>query len=166
MRNIFVLAFLIIICSLRVAAQQSSSSILGDWTGGIDSGKWQRIDLHFVADGDGLSGTLAFPYLNRRGLKLTKVSLENSTVRLEWQNRDGVAALEGEAKDDFIHGQYTYAGQTAPFKVVRVAKNDPKLNEEYAGSYQLGPKRFVDIGPIDESLLFIDSQTREMRFLY
>jgi len=166
MRHIFVFAFLIIVCSLRVAAQQSSSSIVGDWTGGIDSGKWQPIDLHFVAGGDGLSGTVDFPSLNRRGLQLTKVSLENSTLRLEWQDRNGVAALEGAANNDFIDGQYTYAGQTAPFKVVRVAKSDPQLNEEYAGSYQLGPQRFVDIGPIDNSLLFIDSQTRDIRLLY
>src|SRR5262245_55552759 len=144
MRQRFVLAFLMIVCSLRVAAQQSPSSIVGDWTGGIDSGTWQPIDLHFVAGGDSLSGTLDFPYLNRRGLKLIKVGLENSTVRLEWRDRSGVAALEGLATDDLIAGQYTYAGQTAPFKLVRVAKSDPQLNEEYAGSYQLGPKRFVD----------------------
>src|SRR5215510_490211 len=122
MKTIFVLSFLILISSLRVAAQQSSSSIVGDWTGGIDSGTWQPIDLHFVASGDGLSGTLDFPYLNRRGLTLTTVSLENSTVRLAWHDRNGAAELEGVAKNDFIDGQYTYAGQTAPFKVVRVAK--------------------------------------------
>lgn len=143
-----------------------SQSIAGDWVGGIDFEKWQPINLHFVTDGSGLSGTLDFPYQNRKGIPLTKVVLDNQSLRIEWQSESGVAVFAGVVTGDSISGQFTQANQTRPFGLVRVAKIDPKLNEEYSGSYHLGPDRFIDIGPIGDSIKFTDSQTRNTRYLY
>src|SRR2546429_9073805 len=40
------------------------------------------------------------------------------------------------------------------------------LNEEYSGSYQLSPDRIIDMGPIGNHIRFVDSKTRQTRYLY
>src|SRR5204863_736899 len=52
------------------------------------------------------------------------------------------------------------------FGLVRTAKVNLRLNEEYSGSYQLSPGRIIDMGPIGDHIRFIDSRTRQTRYLY
>src|SRR5207247_9299614 len=54
----------------------------------------------------------------------------------------------------------------AKFGLVRVARVDLKLNEEYSGSYQLSSDRIIDMGPIGDHIRFVDSKTRQTRYLY
>jgi pimeloyl-ACP methyl ester carboxylesterase len=132
----------------------------------MDFEKWQPVVLHFVSDAGGLSGTLDLPYQNRNGLALAKVELKDQNILVEWQSDLGLAVFEGVIAGDLITGEFTQAGKKAPFGLVRVAKIDPKLLEEYSGSYRLGPNRFIDIGPIGDAIKFIDSRTRNTRYLY
>jgi dienelactone hydrolase len=144
----------------------ASPSIAGDWVGGIDLEKWQPVNCHIVGNRNGFSGTIDFPNQNRTGLALAKITLNNRRVQMEWQSESGLAVFAGVVNGDSISGQFIKANKTTPFGLVRVAKIDPKLNEEYSGSYQLGRDRFIDIGPIGDSIKFIDSQTRNTRYLY
>lgn len=166
MKNKWLTLILILLVHFFAASVYASPSIAGDWVGGIDFEKWQPVTIHFVSDARGLFGTLDLPYQNRRGLELTKVTLNDRNVRMEWQGDLGLAIFEGVVDGDSITGHFTQAGKQTPFVLVRVAKVDLKLLEEYSGSYQLGPDRFIDIGPIGDAIKFIDSRTRNTRYLY
>lgn len=164
-KRIMKLALLLLINSWCASAY-ASPSIAGDWVGGIDFEKWQSVNFHIVVINNGFSGTIDFPNQNRVGLALAKIVLDNRRLQMEWQSESGLAVFTGVLNGDSISGQFTQAKKTAPFGLVRVAKIDPKLNEEYSGSYQLGRDRFIDIGPIGDLIKFIDSQTRNTRYLY
>ena len=144
----------------------AAKSIEGDWVGGIDFEKWQLVNLHFTGDKQNVSGTLDFPYQNSKGISLSKVVIDNSHVRVEWQGNAGLAVLDGLLKGDSISGEYVQGERKAKFGLVRVAKADLRLNEEYSGSYQLSPDRFIDIGPLGDHIRFMDSKTRSTRNLF
>ena len=164
----FTTIVLALLCSgLFFPCNAAQQSLEGDWVGGIDSGNsWQSIKLHFKSEKDGLTGTLDFPDQGRNGLPLSRVVVESSRVRIEWQGRSGLAIYEGEFRDGGIMGDFQQGERKAKFGLVRVAKVAPKLTEEYSGSYHLGPDRIIDIGPIGDQVWFIDSKTRQTRFLY
>src|SRR5258705_10029583 len=164
-KRILKLALLLLISSWCASAY-ASPSIDGDWVGGIDFEKWQPINFHIVGINNGFSGTIDFPNQNKTGLALAKITLNNRRVRIEWEGESGLGVFAGVFNSDSISGQFSQANKTAPFGLVRVAKIDPKLNEEYSGSYQLGRDRFIDIEPLGDLIKFIDSQTRNTRYLY
>lgn len=140
--------------------------LAGDWIGGIDFGNsWQPINLHFKADKEGMTGTLDLPQQGRNGLPLNRVVLESSHVRIEWQGRSGLAIYEGELKDGAIFGSFQQGTTRATFQLAHVAKIDPKIYDQYVGSYKLGHDRFVDIGTYD-LLTFSDSKTGRTGSLY
>jgi dienelactone hydrolase len=150
-----------------VLASQAQQTIEGNWTGGIDSGKqWQAVNFSFTREGETIKGTLDFPDQNRTGLGLNRVVFESPHIHIEWQGRTSVAVFDGIVEGDSISGEFGQGDRKAKFGLVRVTKVDPKLTEEYSGSYQLGPDRIIDIGPIGDRLWFIDSRTRQTRFLY
>src|SRR2546423_3377314 len=155
--------FLLILCYHNVYAV---SSIVGDWVGGINSAKWRPVNCHFVSGARGFSGTLDLPYQNQSGLVLTKIVVTDGHLHMEWESDSRLGVFEGVIARDFISGQFTQAGTTAPFGLVRVSKINPTLLEDYSGSYQIGRNRFIDIGPIGDAIKFIDSQTRDTRYLY
>jgi len=157
---------LCLLFSYMLTSVSAATSIEGDWIGGIDFEKWQPVNLHFTTEQQVVSGTIDLPYQNRMGISLTKVAIYKSRVRVEWQGDKDLAVLEGLLKGDSISGEFTEDRRKATFGLVRVAKVDSRLNEEYSGSYQLSPDRFIDMGPIGDHIRFIDSKTRRTRYLY
>lgn len=148
------------------------ASLQGDWIGQIDFGKeWQRINFHFTAEKEGLKGTLDLPQQGRFGLPLNKIVVAGSHLRVEWQGRSGLATYDGQIKGDVISGEFKQGEWKGSFRLVRVANAlaDLKLYGKYAGSYQLGPDRFVDLAPFSENEdrpIFFDSKTRRTGVLY
>jgi uncharacterized protein len=152
---------------LYVLPCQAQHTLEGDWTGGIDFGKeWQSVKLSFKSAGETITGTLDFPQQNRTVLTLNRVVFQSPRVRIEWQDKTDVSMFDGVLKGDSISGQFVQGERKAKFGLVRVAKVNPRLNEEYSGSYQLSPDRFIDMGPIGDHIRFIDSRTRHTRYLY
>ena len=155
------------LCVVPCEAQHAPD---GDWIGGIDFGKsWQPVNFHFKTEKEGVTGTLDLPQQGRNGLPLNRVVLESSRVRIEWQGRSGLAIYEGELKDGGIVGSFQQGEVRGKFVLARVAKVDPRIYDDYAGSYQLASDRFVDIGPIDYYEVrpwFVDSKTRRTGLLY
>jgi pimeloyl-ACP methyl ester carboxylesterase len=150
--------------ALPCAAQQS---IDGDWIGGIDFGReWQPVRFSFKSEGATIKGTLDFPQQNRIGLALNRVVFESPHVHIEWQGRTAVAAFDGVLEGESISGEFVQGERKGKFGLVRVAKANPGLNEEYSGSYQLSPDRIIDMGPIGDHIRFVDSKTRQTRYLY
>ena len=152
---------------LYVLPCQAQHTLEGDWTGGIDFGReWQSINLTFKREGATTKGTLDFPQQNRTGLPLKQVIFEFPHVHIEWQGRTAVAVFDGVLEGESISGEFVQGDRKGKFGLVRTAKVNLRLNEEYSGSYQLSPDRFIDMGPIGNHLWFIDSKTRHTRFLY
>jgi pimeloyl-ACP methyl ester carboxylesterase len=168
MRKLPMIAALIMLFGyFYVLPCEAQHALDGDWIGGIDFGNsWQSIKLHFKSEKEGLTGTLDLPDQGRNGLPLSRVVVESSRVRIEWQGRSGLAIYEGEFRDGGIMGNFQQGERKAKFGLVQVAKVDPKLTEEYSGSYHLGADRIIDIGPVGDHIWFIDSKSRQTRFLY
>lgn len=151
-------------------AQQAS--LQGDWIGQIDFGKeWQRINFHFANEKEGLKGMLDLPQQGRNGLPLKIIVLNSSHLKIEWQGRSGLATYDGRINGNMIEGGFKQGDLKGTFRVVHVANAfaDLKLYGEYAGSYRLGPDRFVDLAPFSEDEdrpIFYDSKTRRTGVLY
>src|ERR1700730_13765150 len=152
---------------LFVLPCQAQHALEGDWIGGLDFGReWQPVNFSFKSERATIKGTLDFPAQTRIGLALNRVVFEPPRVHIEWQGRTAVAGFDGVLEGDSISGEFVQDERKAKFGLVRVAKVNPKLNEEYSGSYQLSPDRFIDMGPIGDHIRFIDSKTRRTRYLY
>jgi len=168
MRKLPTIAMVIMLFGyLYVLPCEAQHALDGDWIGGLDFGKeWQPVNFSFKSEGETIKGTLDFPKQNRVGLPLNSVVFESPHVRIEWQGKTAVAVFDGVLDGDSISGEFVQGERKAKFGLVRVAKVNPRLNEEYSGSYQLGPDRFIEMGPIGDHIRFIDSKTRLTRYLY
>ena len=146
---------------------QAQQSLEGDWIGGIDFGsEWQAVGFSFKSEGATIKGTLDFPQQNRIGLALKRVVFESPHVHIEWQGRTAVAVFDGVLDGESVSGEFVQGDRKGKFGLVRTAKVNLRLNEEYSGSYQLSPGRIIDMGPIGDHIRFIDSRTRQTRYLY
>jgi pimeloyl-ACP methyl ester carboxylesterase len=154
------------------SAFAAASSLEGDWIGQIDFGaQWQRINFHFTAANGEIKGTLDLPGQGRNGLPLKSITQDSARLRIEWQGRTGLGVYEGQIEDKSISGDFTQGDLKGKFRVVRVATAlaNLRLYSEYAGSYQLGPDRFIDLAPFSENEdrpIFFDSKTRRTGVLY
>ena len=168
MRNLWVIGIVTLLFGcLYILPCEAQQALDGDWTGGIDFGKsWQSIDFHFKTGKESIKGTLDFADQNRMGLPVDRIVFEPPHLRIEWQGKLGLSVFDGLLKGEAISGTFTQGERTATFDLVRVAKVDPKLYEQISGSYQLGPDRFIDIGPTSDSARFLDSKTRRTGYLF
>jgi dienelactone hydrolase len=171
MRKLSVIGIVIVIVVsgyLSVLPCEAQHTIEGNWTGGLDFGEqWQRVNFSFRSEGETIKGTVDFPDQNSTGLALNRVRFESPNIHIEWQGRTAVAVFDGVLDGDSISGDFVQGERRAKFGLVRVAKVDRKLIDDYSGSYHLSPDRIIDIGPIGGDLiLFIDSKTRQARILY
>jgi len=120
----------------------------GDWVGGWqDKSKWVSVKAQFKTE----RGTLkaAFDIQAVEGPKsftVGKVSLTGAAFHLEATKDDLVLVLEGRLNGDTIKGDWRKAGGRGAFTLLRVAKVEPKLFDQYVGSYQLAPDNFISIG--------------------
>src|SRR6266480_3602150 len=152
---------------LYVLPCQAQHTLEGDWIGGIDFGReWQAVRFSFKIEGAIIQGTLDFPQQNRIGLALKRVVFESPHVHIEWQGRTAVAVFDGVLDGESVSGEFVQGDRKGKFGLVRTAKVNLRLNEEYSGSYQLSPGRIIDMGPIGDHIRFIDSRTRQTRYLY
>jgi uncharacterized protein len=148
------------------------ASLQGDWIGQIDFGKeWQRINFHFANENKGLKGLLDLPQQGRNGLPLKNIVLNSPNIRIEWQGRSGLATYDGQISGNMMVGEFKQGNLKGTFRLIHVANAIADLNlyGEYAGSYQLGPDRFVDLAPFSENEdrpIFFDSKTRRTGVLY
>lgn len=154
------------------AGEPPQASPRGDWIGQIDfGGEWQRVNLHLEGGAEGWKGTLDLPQQGRFDLPLAKVSLDPPAVRIEWQGRAGLGTFDGQLREGSLSGEFEQGEARGTFQLVRVARAVPDLAlaGQVAGTYRLGPDRFVDLAPFSEDEdrpIFFDSQTRRTGVLY
>lgn len=169
MRKRFVLGLIVFFfCTLN--PRSGMAQLAGDWIGQIDFGQsWQRVNLHFHVTGENITGTIDLPRQNRFTLPLTRVTSDSTGVRIEWQGNQGLAVYKGQLEGNEIRGEFQQGEIKQPFRLVRTTMFDPRNSGRYAGSYQIGTNRFIDIGPFSENEdrpIFFDSATRRSGVLY
>jgi len=172
MKRVILISIVVLCGGLWLPSTAAQGSVEGDWIGQIDFGKeWQRVNFHLGRGNDGFKGTLDLPQQGRMALPLTKISQEANRLVIQWQGRSGLAAYDGEIRNDEISGAFKQGDLKGTFHVVHVtnAAADLKLYNQYAGSYRLGPDRFIDLAPFSEDEdrpIFFDSKTRRTGVLY
>jgi uncharacterized protein len=170
MRNLSPLAASVFVLGLCMPA--AAEPLAGDWIGQIDfESNWQRVYLHISADKEIIKGTIDFPQQGRQKLSMRSVSRNAANVHMEFQDKLALATFDGKLSGDTLAGEYIQGAVKAGFHLVRAAsaQSDLKLCGEYAGSYKLGPDRFVDLAPFSEDEdrpIFFDSKTRRTGVLY
>ncbi len=147
------------------AQGRAPCGICGTWEGRIDLGTvLQPIRVKLErSDSGGMRGSLDLPSVGRTGLPLRAVEVTDS-VRFLYDGQQGLATYAGRLQaDDAITGRFSQGALAGTFYLVREAAVNLELNKSFAGSYQLGTDRFLDVGPFSEDgnrLGMFDSQTR------
>ena len=130
------------------AQREPQISLDGDWVGGWqDKSEWVSVKATFKTE----QGTLkaAFDIQAVEGPKsfiVGEISLTGDTFHLEATKDDLVLVLGGRLNGDAIKGDCQKADARSAFTLLRVAKVEPKLFDQYVGSYQLAPDNFISIG--------------------
>jgi fermentation-respiration switch protein FrsA (DUF1100 family) len=97
------------------------SDIDGTWAGTLDTGSIKlRIVFHILNTEDGLTATMDSPDQGAKGIPVTGITRDGSTVKIELKQADGV--FEGKLDDKLstIDGTWTQGGGSLPLVVKRV----------------------------------------------
>src|SRR5262245_1488661 len=161
------------VISMGIAAgaeqkQPPQATLAGYWEGRIDLGRTlQRIVLRSPSGPD--SATVDLPDSNQLRLAVQGLSIDAGRIRFELQTRQGKAAFSGSAGDGAITGDFRQSDTAGSFYLVRTLEPDVAAYRRLAGSYEIAPGRFIDVGPsssADNRLAFVDSATRRTSVLY
>ncbi len=104
-------------------APAKPSDIDGAWMGTLDAGTAKlRIVFHFVNTADGLTATMDSLDQNMKGLPVTKVTRDGSSLKLELKQIPGVGVFEGTIDKDreSISGTWSQSGNSLPLQLKRV----------------------------------------------
>jgi pimeloyl-ACP methyl ester carboxylesterase len=97
------------------------SDIDGDWMGALDTGAIKlRVLFHIVNTEDGLMATMDSPDQDLKGLPMTSVTRDGTSLRIEAKSIGG--AFEGKIAADLmsIEGKWSQGGGTLPLLLKKV----------------------------------------------
>lgn len=126
------------------AQRDAQRSLDGDWIGGWqDKSEWVSVKAQFKTE----QGTFKAAFdIGPKSFTVGKVSLTGDRFHLEASKDDFAFVLEGRLNGDTIKGDWRRADARGVFTLLRVAKIEAKLFDQYVGSYQLAPDNFISIG--------------------
>jgi fermentation-respiration switch protein FrsA (DUF1100 family) len=97
------------------------SDIDGTWAGTLDTGSIKlRIVFHILNTEDGLTATMDSPDQGAKGIPVTGITRDGSTVKIELKQADGVFDGKLDDKLSTIDGTWTQGGGSLPLVVRRV----------------------------------------------
>jgi len=144
---------LLILFSYLYISPGASPNIEGDWIGGWQvGGDWISVKAQFNHEKEPIGGSIDLQQLGglTRKLTLTKTDLKGSRLRLEASQDAATHALaivlDGQLKGDEIVGTFQQGEAQGQFKLLRISQVDPKLFDQYIGSYRLASDNFISIG--------------------
>ena len=120
----------------------------GDWVGGWQRQReWVSVKVNFQTEAGAAKATLDVQAVEGpKALTAAVIKLDQQTFRLETTNDATAIVLEGKLAGDVIRGEGRQASAQGAFELLRVAKVDAKLFDQYVGSYQLDADNFIAIG--------------------
>lgn len=137
-----------------------------EWVGEfVLASKATPIHLHVGTS----EATADLPLDGVRGVPVRVAKLDGPAVHIEMARPTDVVVLDGRLQGNTASGTATDGNARGTFTLVRLMPIDRALNDEYAGSYQLGRGRVIDLGPMDEQgglLVFLDQKTLREGGLY
>jgi hypothetical protein len=148
---------------------ERSSAVVGDWAGGFNLATGRQVISRalFVSTNDGLTGILDVE--NDVGLVLSDIVSDASRVQFDVSHGSAsTLTFRGHLADNVIVGSVEQNGSFGAFDLVRSARVDTTLLEEYTGTYHLGSQRFVFVGCLlgSPQFTYYDFQTGRVGALY
>ena len=151
-----------------VQAQESSSSFMGNWVGGIKVGDdWQFITVSFTGK-ERVTGQISTPLEGFTG-KFASVQIDGSRIRCELNEGAVKLLLIGEITSDGISGEAEGAGRKGRFHLIRTAQVNPATMAGYVGVYRFrnGRELLIDSFPdTPNALIVTDVRTGEVRAFF
>jgi pimeloyl-ACP methyl ester carboxylesterase len=165
----FIPFLLLAISSTSAAAL--ATQLDGVWIGGfLNQEKWVTVSVRLTNQPKGLSGAadVSFAdYENERGLALTAVTVEGSTLRFTAPCERGPVVFEGRESDGVISGTYRFGGASGSFGLTRVMSLSSRDRATYFGAYEVEPDYVVSIFDYAGSYpRFIDYRSGQQSTLY
>lgn len=158
--------------STAQAAPPAAGPFDGVWIGGfMNKENWVTVSVRLAGQTKVLSGTadVSFAdYENERGLALTDVAAEGSTIRFTAPCERGSISFDGRMADGAISGTCRFAALSGSFGLTRVMPMTSRERAAYFGAYEFEAGNYV--GSIfdysDSYLRFIDYSTGQQNTLY
>lgn len=142
MRRLAPACALVCLFALPCLARQS---IEGEWVGGSDLfGSPAFIRVTFGREGASPAGS--FDSMAWRAIRrpLSGVRFEAPMLRFEFPSNTGVPFVaEGRLEGGVIRGTLRRGDDAGTFHLVPVARVNPRLYDEYVGTYQIAPDRLL-----------------------
>ncbi|HKN59949.1 MAG TPA: alpha/beta hydrolase [Candidatus Acidoferrales bacterium] len=102
-------------------APAKASDIDGAWMGTLDAGAAKlRIVFHITNTADGLTATMDSPDQNIKGLPVTKVTRDGSSLKLELKQIPGVFQGTIDKDRESVNGTWSQSGNSLPLQLKRV----------------------------------------------
>ncbi|MGI8838035.1 MAG: alpha/beta hydrolase family protein [Pyrinomonadaceae bacterium] len=160
MKRLIVISALIVLplglCVTCFSAQQSFD---GHWVGTLKlNGAQERVDADFKTGQGEVKGTINFP-LKQQSFTLSKFSLVASGMDFEWQDQTGVVVFNGQVTDGIISGEVRQPGTQGTLQLVRTAKIDAKIYDDYSGLYEISPNKLITIALFPPGPVYVDYET-------
>jgi uncharacterized protein len=139
---------LLVMYLLLTAPCWAQPALDGDWVGGWQRQReWVSVKVNFKTEAGAAKATLDVQAVEGpKTFTVAVVKLDQQTFRLETTNDATAIVLEGKLAGDVISGDWRQASAQGAFELLRVAKVDAKLFDQYVGCYQLSEDNFIAIG--------------------
>jgi pimeloyl-ACP methyl ester carboxylesterase len=162
---------LILLAAPLALAATAPSGVDGLWIGGfLHQEKWVTVSVRLTSQPKGLSGAadVSFAdYENERGVALTAVTVEGSSVRFTAPCERGPIVFEGQESDGVLSGTYRFAAASGSFGLTRIMPLTTRERATYFGAYEVEADYFVSIFDYAGSYpRFIDYRSGQQSTLY
>ena len=160
MRRLAFVVLSLFLCGLAAPPRASAQPPEGDWAGTLKLGdEPDRVIVHFRVEGGEVKGSLDFPLRERMNLDLSGVSLDGDRLRFQWQGERAVNAFDGRLGGGTISGGVRRGEARGTLELVRLAKVDPRVYDQYSGLYEVGPGRLISVARLGPGPVFTDFET-------
>ena len=159
MKRVTLVNALILLCGLSVTSFCAQQSFEGHWVGALRlQGQEERVDADFNTEQGEVKGTIAFP-LKEQNLALSKIRLAGSRLEFGWQDQTATVTFNGEFTDGMISGEVRQGETRGTLQLIRTAKVDPKIYDDYAGLYEVSPNKLIAIALFPPGPVYVDYET-------
>lgn len=161
MKKLFVVnTLLLLFCGLYATAFGFQQPLEGDWVGTLKFKNSQdRVDVHFRVEQGNIKGTVDVPLREQMSLALSNISLDSYRVSFEWQDKSGAIIFNGQLADGAISGEVRQGEAQGTLQLVRIAKVDPQVYDQYSGLYEVSSNKLISIARFPPGPVFIDYET-------
>ena len=151
---------LLLVCGFFMPSHAAQESLEGNWVGTLKiQDRQDRVDAHFQVEQGNIKGTVDVPLKGEMNLHLLNINLDASRVRFEWQEQTRTFLFNGQLIDGAISGEVRQGETQGTLQLVRTAKVDPKVYDQYSGLYEVSPNKLISIARFPPGPVFTDYET-------